>query len=72
MIKEISSDGDLQTVDVVFPASTLFLYTNPLLMELMLLPLLAYANNETSMQYNLPWAPHHLGIYPIGSTSPGQ
>lgn len=34
MMKEISSNGDLQTVDVVFPASTLFLYTNPYLMEL--------------------------------------
>jgi hypothetical protein len=33
-IKEISSDGDLSTVDVIFPASTLFLYTNPYLMEI--------------------------------------
>lgn len=69
-MKEISSDGDIQTVDVIFPASPLFFYTNPYLMELSLIPLLAYANNETSIQYNLSWAPHHLGIYPIANIRP--
>ena len=72
MLKEISSDGDLQTVDVFFPASPLFFYTNPYLMELMLLPILAYANNETSVAYNLAWAPHHLGTYPIGDLPPSK
>ena len=39
-------------------------------MELLLLPLMAYANNETDIYYNLPWAPHHLGTYPIANTPP--
>ena len=71
-MKEISSDGDLSTVDVVFPASPLLLYANPYLMELLLLPLLAYANNETNIVYNLTWAPHHLGTWPIGNLRPDQ
>lgn len=37
-----------------------------------MLPLLAYANNETSIEYNLPWAPHHLGTYPIANCPPSQ
>ena len=43
MLKEISSDGNVSTVDVVFPASPAFLYTSPLLLKLMLDPLLEYA-----------------------------
>jgi hypothetical protein len=65
-LKEISSDGDLSTVDVIYPASPFFLYFNPQLLKLQLLPVFAYANNETSVPYGYPWAPHHLGIYPIG------
>merc|ERR1712233_73865 len=34
------------------------------------MPLLSYANNETSMKYNLAWAPHHLGTWPICDLSP--
>lgn len=26
-----------------------------------------YANNETSVQYPPPFAPHHLGYYPVGN-----
>ncbi len=81
-MKEISSDGDVSTVDVIFPAyvlfvlltlcvteviyrSPLFLYFNPSLLGLQLLPIFAYANNETSNPYSLVWAPHHLGTWPI-------
>jgi hypothetical protein len=59
-MKEISSDGDLSTVDVIYPASPFFLHFNPELLRLLLVPLLEYANNETSVLYNFPWAPHHL------------
>jgi len=65
-MKEISSDGDLSTVDVIYPASPFYLHYSPELLRLLLVPLLAYANNETSVPYDLPWAPHHLGVYPIG------
>ena len=71
-MKEISSDGNLHTADVIFPASPIFLYTNPYLLELMMVPLLAYANNETNVQYNLPWAPHDLGEWPIAFRAPNQ
>jgi len=59
-MKEISSDGDLSTVDVIYPASPFYLHYSPELLRLLLVPLLAYANNETSVPYDLPWAPHHL------------
>ena len=69
-MKEISSDGDVSTVDVIYPASPLILNENPELFSLILAPLLSYANNETSqygvsVPYNLPWAPHHLGVWPV-------
>ena len=59
-MKEISSDGDVSTVDVIYPSSPFFLWLHPGLLRDMLLPVLAYANNETTIDYNLPWAPHHL------------
>jgi hypothetical protein len=59
-MKEISSDGDVSTVDVIYPSSPFWLYLQPEILRDLLLPILAYANNETSIEYNLPWAPHHL------------
>lgn len=41
-MKEISSDGDVSTVDVIFPSSPLFFVKNPEIFRLILLPLLAY------------------------------
>ncbi|HEX3776988.1 MAG TPA: DUF4965 domain-containing protein [Polyangiaceae bacterium] len=62
MLKEISSDGNVSTVDVVFPASPAFLYTSPLLLKLMLDPLLDYAENGG---WPKPFAEHDLGsAYP--------
>ena len=59
-------------VDVVYPASPLFLWNyngsfSPI--KLILLPILNYANNQTAkyglnVTYNLSWAPHHLGRWP--------
>ena len=59
-MKEISSDGDVSTVDVIFPSSPFFLWLHPEMLRDLVLPILAYANNETTIDYNLPWAPHHL------------
>ena len=65
-MKEQSSDGDVSTVDVIFPASPFYLHLEGAeQLRLMLLPLLAYANNETEVSYGLPWAPHHLGTWPV-------
>eukprot|EP00026_Physarum_polycephalum_P004399 Phypoly_transcript_04418.p1 GENE.Phypoly_transcript_04418~~Phypoly_transcript_04418.p1 ORF type:complete len:712 (+),score=112.47 Phypoly_transcript_04418:73-2136(+) len=71
-MKEISSDGDISTVDVIFPASPLFLYFNATLLGLQLLPVFAYANNETSNPYSLVWAPHHLGTWPVADILTSQ
>jgi hypothetical protein len=59
-MKEISSDGDVSTVDVIFPSSPYFLWFHPELLRDVLIPVLAYGNNETSIKYDLAWAPHHL------------
>jgi len=72
-LKEISSDGDINTVDVIYPAAPFFLVFAPETLRLLIMPLLAYANNETNIPYNLSWAPHHLGTYPVCDvTSSGQ
>ena len=64
-MKEISSDGDISTVDVIYPASPFFVLYAPELLKQMLLPILAYGQNETDIPYVLPWAPHHLGFWPV-------
>jgi len=71
-LKEISSDGDVQTVDVVFPASPFFIVYNPDLLRLLSIPILVYANNETSVPYTYDFAPHHLGLWPIAYIEPDQ
>ena len=57
-LKEISTDGMLNTMDVVFPTSPLLLHTNPELLRQLLLPVLAYANNETAINFTDPYSPH--------------
>lgn len=57
-MKEISSDGNISTVDVVYPAFPVFLYANPYLLRLQLDPLLAYA--ETG-GWPKPFAEHDIG-----------
>jgi len=42
-MKEISSDGNISTVDVIYPSFPAFLYANPRLLRLQLDPLLEYA-----------------------------
>lgn len=64
-LKEISTNGDMQTMDVIYPASPMLLYTNPELLKLLLIPVLAYANNETYIRFGNPYSPHQLGTYPI-------
>ncbi len=59
-MKEVSSAGDISTVDVIFPSSPFFLLLHPELLRDVLIPILAYGNNATNIKYNLAWAPHHL------------
>ncbi|MDE2127485.1 MAG: DUF4965 domain-containing protein [Armatimonadetes bacterium] len=58
LLKEISSDGNISTVDVVYPAFPAFLYTNPLLVRLLCEPLLDYAE---SGGWPKPFAEHDIG-----------
>ncbi|KAI0736382.1 hypothetical protein C8Q72DRAFT_909206 [Fomitopsis betulina] len=57
-MKEISSDGNVNTVDVIFPAWSIFLYTNPVIGKYLLLPLFEY---QASGQYPNGWACHDMG-----------
>ncbi|KAF2806560.1 glutaminase GtaA [Mytilinidion resinicola] len=57
-LKEISSDGNAQTVDVMFPAHPILLYTNPQLLKLLLDPLF---ENQESGHYPNKWSIHDLG-----------
>ncbi|CAF1378359.1 unnamed protein product [Rotaria magnacalcarata] len=66
-MKEQSSDGDVSTVDVISPAAPFFLTLGPEYLRRLILPLLAYSNNETYVRYKLPWTPHHLGDWPVCS-----
>jgi len=71
-MKEISSDGDISTVDVIFPAAPFFVLQNAELLRLTLLPVLVYGMNQTDVQYRLPWAPHHLGAWPVADITGEQ
>ncbi|PRP85660.1 hypothetical protein PROFUN_06494 [Planoprotostelium fungivorum] len=69
-LKEISSNGDFSTVDVLFPTIPLLLWANPNLAEMILLPHLSYAAGEAPIKYDLPWAPHQLGVWPVADATP--
>jgi len=74
-MKEISSDGDVSTVDVIYPAFPMFQYLYPEYFRRILLPLMVYASNTTGdygieVRYNLAWAPHHLGTWPVCDLPP--
>ncbi|KAI0796743.1 DUF1793-domain-containing protein [Abortiporus biennis] len=61
-MKEISSDGNVNTVDVIFPSWPLFLYSNPTLGKQLLLPLFEY---QATGQYPNAWSVHDMGAsYP--------
>eukprot|EP01051_Picozoa_sp_SAG22_P003147 SAG22_NODE_150_length_17426_cov_8.082588_12_plen_787_part_00 len=71
-LDEISTSGDLNTMDVIYPASTLFVYQEPELAYRLLVPTLEYATNATNVTWNLSWCPHHLGKYPVGYILPSH
>ncbi|WPG98981.1 Hypothetical protein R9X50_00178300 [Acrodontium crateriforme] len=72
-LKEISSDGDIQTVDVIFPFFPILMYMNPKLMKLMLDPL--YINQNAKVEPpTVTYAIHDLGYYPnaLGFPNPNS
>ncbi|CAA7259876.1 unnamed protein product [Cyclocybe aegerita] len=62
LMKEISSNGNMNTVDVIFPAWPLFLYTNPAIGKYLLEALFRY---QATGQYPNKFSIHDLGArYP--------
>lgn len=59
-LKEISSNGNFQTVDVIFPSFPFFLYTNPRWLAYLLEPLLEHM---LSGQYPNKYSMHDLGFH---------
>ncbi|OTA84699.1 hypothetical protein M434DRAFT_83133 [Hypoxylon sp. CO27-5] len=66
-LKEISSNSDIQTVDVIFPAIPLILYTNPALLNYLLKPLFL---NQENGHYPNTNAIHDLGTFPVAKGYP--
>jgi hypothetical protein len=62
--KEDFSNGDISTVDVMYPSSPFFLLLNPRLLEAQVLPVLEYAGLS---RWKFPFAPHDLGQYPLAN-----
>ncbi len=60
--KEETSNGDIATVDVLFPASPVFLLFNPQLEAASMAPVLVSADTP---RWKYAWSPHDLGTYPI-------
>ncbi|EME88080.1 uncharacterized protein MYCFIDRAFT_128594 [Pseudocercospora fijiensis CIRAD86] len=60
--KEISSNGNVNTVDVIFPAMPFFLYANPMLLKWVMDPLFLYQESN--------YYPNAHSIHDIGSHFP--
>lgn len=61
-LKEISSDGNIQTVDVIFPFHPILIYTNPTLVKLVLEPLF--------IQQEAGYWPFAFAIHDLGASYP--
>jgi hypothetical protein len=65
LLKEISSDGNVATIDVTYPAFPAYLQISPSYLQLLLAPIFDYVENHT---YPKQFAPHDLGSsYPNAS-----
>jgi hypothetical protein len=62
--KENFSNGDIATVDVLYPSAPFFLFLNPKLLEAQILPVLEYS---ALARWKFPFAPHDLGQYPLAN-----
>jgi hypothetical protein len=68
-LKEISSNGNCQTVDVIFPSAPFFMYTNPRWLAYILEPLIEH---QMSGQYPNKYSMHDLGYHFPNQTGHGD
>jgi hypothetical protein len=62
MLKEISSDGNVSTIDVIYPMFPILYYLNPTLLKLLLSPILHYVESGL-------W-PQTFCVHDLGSSYP--
>ncbi len=62
--KEDFSNGDIGTVDVLYPSAPIFLFFNPALLQAQIEPVLRYAMLP---RWKFPFAPHDLGRWPLAN-----
>ena len=63
--KENFSNGDIATVDVMYPSAPIFLFFNPKLLQAQVLPVMEYAAMPN--RWHFPFAPHDMGQYPLAN-----
>ncbi len=66
-LKELSSDDDVSTVDVIFDSCPVWLHLDPGYLAMLLEPVLVYAD---SGQWGEDYAPHGLGFWPVAAGNP--